>query len=81
MTTPTIRVLGRRIRALERIGTAAEIAGWSRSTAYRMADSGQLPLTGPPSSRFVCMIPWLDSLGIPFALEGRDVTEDSDADA
>lgn len=72
MSAPTIVVLGKRMRPLERIEPAGQVVGWGRSTAYRMADAGELPLTGPTSSRWVRMIPWLESLGIPYTIEGGD---------
>jgi predicted DNA-binding transcriptional regulator AlpA len=71
MNTATIRVLGRKASPIVRIGTAGELLGVTRSTAYRMAqaDEQPWPLVGPSSSRWVLLIPLLERYGIPYAVE------------
>lgn len=63
-------VLGRRVSPLERIAVAGDIVGLgSRAASYRMAESDGWPLVGPPSSRWVLMIPLLERYGIPYSVE------------
>lgn len=68
---PSLVVMGRRVRPLERIAIAAELFGLSRSTAYRMAATPEdpWPLVGPESSRWVLMIPLLERYGLPYEIE------------
>lgn len=76
MVSPTLRVLGRRVRPLERIAAAGEILGLkSRSSAYRM--SHDWPMVGPESSRWVLMIPLLQRYQIPYTIESDESPSDA----
>lgn len=76
MPAPSILVLGRRLRPLERIAAVGAALGLSRSAAYRAA--GGWPLTGPPTSRRVVVPRLMAELGIPYLVEGaEDATSDS----
>ncbi|MDO8915670.1 MAG: hypothetical protein Q7W16_06265 [Coriobacteriia bacterium] len=63
-------VAGQRIRFLERIPAAGAVLGLKRPTAYRMAESDEWPLVGPPTSRFVSMPALLTKYSIPFEVDG-----------
>ena len=73
MSGPTLLVLGRRFRPLERISTAGEAIGVScRATAYRLCLADAWQTVGPATSRWVLMIPLLTRYGIPFEIEPAD---------
>lgn len=79
--TPIIRVLGCRVRPLERVAAMGKILGLgSRTTAYRLSDADDWPLIGPPSSRWVLVIQLLERYGIPYTVESADVASDEARD-
>jgi len=67
MTTPTLEVLGRRVRPLEPVPVVGELLGLNRGQAFRAADSW--PCTGSKGSRRVIVPRLLDELGIPYTVE------------
>lgn len=67
MSTPALVVLGRRLRALERIAPTGEVIGLNRSAAYRA--SRDWPLVGPQTSRYVVVERLMIELGIPYTVE------------
>jgi hypothetical protein len=75
--SPTLRVLGRRVPAMMRIGSAGELIGLpSRTTAYRVAESDDWPCVGPPTSRYVVMCALLDRIGIPYEVETEEADDE-----
>lgn len=68
-----INVYGHRLAPLARIADVGEAVGLSRSTAYRAA--ADWPLTGPATSRRVCVSRLLDSLGIPYTVETEGASD------
>jgi len=70
---PTLLVLGRRVRPIERIPVAAALLGvCSRATAYRLCKAESWETVGSASSRWCLMIPLLTRYGIPFEVEPAD---------
>jgi hypothetical protein len=73
MNGPRLRVLGVwLVRPIERIAVAARIIGTSRATAYRLCVSENWEVAGPPTSKFVLMVPFLRRYQIPFTAEIDD---------
>ncbi len=70
MSAPTLSVMGRRLKALERIAVVGELLGLNRSAAYRA--SRAWPLMGPDTSRYVVTERLLRELGIPYVVEGGE---------
>ena len=68
MSGPSILVLGRRVRPLERIAVLGEVLGLkSRATAFRLAERDAWPMVGTSShSRYVIVPALLARLGIPY---------------
>jgi hypothetical protein len=72
MRRTMLRVAGRLVPAICRIGQAGEVVGLgSRASAYRMAVADRWPMVGSPRSRYVLMIPLLERYGIPFEIVGE----------
>jgi hypothetical protein len=70
---PTIRALGRRLHALERIEIVGQLLGIpSRSGAYRHSKSDDWPMVGPEASRYVIVPRLLTTLGIDYEVERND---------
>lgn len=69
---PRIRVLGRSLRALERIATIGELLGLNRSSAYRMARREMWPTIGPAASGWVLTLQILERYGLEYCLESDD---------
>lgn len=74
MSTPMLRVMGRHVKALERISVIGELLGLSRSAAYRA--SGSWPLAGTETSRYVVTERLLRELGIAYSIDGGDASQD-----
>lgn len=72
---PTIRVMGRRVRPLERISKVGELIGLNRSAAYRQSHTW--PLVGPETSRYVVVERLLSDLGISYEFEQEQGATDS----
>jgi hypothetical protein len=68
-------VLGRSLRALERIATIGELLGLNRSSAYRMARREKWSTVGPASSGWVLTLQVLDRYGLDYCLESDDRAE------
>jgi hypothetical protein len=67
MTTPTLLVLGQRVRPLEPVPVVGELLGLKRGQSFRAAESW--PLTGSTGARRVIVPRLLDELGIPYEVE------------
>jgi len=70
MNAPRLTVMGRRVKALERIPVIGSLLGLNRSAAYRASLSW--PLVGPDTSRYVVTERLLRDLGIPYGIESED---------
>jgi hypothetical protein len=70
VTAPSICVLGRRVRPLERVAVLGDVLGLgSRATAYRLAERDAWPMAGSGASRYVIVPALLTRLGIPYEID------------
>jgi hypothetical protein len=69
---PRIVVLGRSLRALERIATIGALLGLNRSSSYRLARREVWPMVGPAASGWVLTLQVLDRYGIAYRLESEE---------